>query len=116
MAVAFVPKETRPGETRVAVSPETVRRLTKGGLSVVVESGAGSAAGMLDADYESHGAKIGDASGWADADIVLKVAAPTLEEASTTPATFPVAGDPDGSDRRDPSEPSAALEDPTGWP
>jgi NAD(P) transhydrogenase subunit alpha len=82
MAVAFVPKETRPGETRVAVSPETVRRLTKGGLSVVVESGAGSAAGMLDADYESHGAKIGDASGWADADIVLKVAAPTLEEAA----------------------------------
>jgi NAD(P) transhydrogenase subunit alpha len=82
MASAFVPKETRPGETRVAVSPETVKRLTKAGLAVVVEAGAGATAGMTDAEYEAAGATLGDAGGWASADLVLKVAAPTQAEAA----------------------------------
>ena len=50
-----VPKETTPRETRVALVPETVGRLVKAGQQVVVETGAGAAAGFTDdATWEHH--------------------------------------------------------------
>jgi NAD(P) transhydrogenase subunit alpha len=71
-----VPKEIAPGERRVALVPETVGRLQ--GVDVVVEAGAGAAAGFPDAEYTAAGASIGDP--WA-ADAVAKVAAPSPAEA-----------------------------------
>ena len=67
-----VPKELVPGERRVALVPETVGRLGAG-VEVIVEAGAGDAAGFSDAAYREAGATIGDP--WAAA-VVAKVAAP----------------------------------------
>ncbi len=53
-----VPKETVPGERRVALVPETVGKLVKGGWEVVVEAGAGESAGFPDAEYTAAGATI----------------------------------------------------------
>ena len=82
MPRAFVAKETRPGETRVAATPETVKKLVKAGLAVAVESGAGAAAGFLDQRYAEAGAEVGpgDAAAWQGADVVLKVTAPAEGE------------------------------------
>ena len=75
MVVAFVPKETEPGETRVAVIPETVKSLGKLGIKVRLQAGAGLAAGFADPDYKDAGAEIvGDAPG--DAEMVLRVQPP----------------------------------------
>jgi NAD(P) transhydrogenase subunit alpha len=73
-----VPRETSPGETRVAATPESVKKLKSLGLDVVVEAGAGQAAHIADADYAAAGATIApDAkAALADADIVLKVRGP----------------------------------------
>ena len=70
-----VPKETRAGETRVAATPESVKKFKSLGLEVVVQAGAGAAARVSDADYTAAGATIApDAAGTLkDADIVLKV-------------------------------------------
>jgi NAD(P) transhydrogenase subunit alpha len=73
-----VPAETRPGETRVAATPETVKKLAAGGRhAILVQSGAGVAASVPDREFEAAGAKIvpgpQDFSG---ADIVLKVRGP----------------------------------------
>lgn len=78
----FIPKE-RPGENRVAATPETVKKLIKEGLAVTLEAGAGEAAHFADAAYREAGAALGDdaAAGWAAADLVLKVGPPTPEEA-----------------------------------
>lgn len=73
MTTVFVPKEVQEGETRVAATPETVKRMTKLGLKVTVEPGAGDASNLSDKAYEEAGATIGEA--W-DADIVVKVAPP----------------------------------------
>ena len=71
-------KETRSGETRVAMIPPTLRRLIQSGLEAVVESGAGEAASWPDGDYESAGAKIAaDAAGLKDADVFVKVLPPS---------------------------------------
>ena len=53
-----VPREIYPGERRVALVPVAIPNLTKAGLQVVVEAGAGVAAGYPDADYVAKGAKI----------------------------------------------------------
>ena len=53
-----IPKETFPLEKRVAASPESVARLVKPGLSVVIEDGAGEQSFFSNADYEAAGAKI----------------------------------------------------------
>lgn len=58
-----VPKESFPGEHRVALVPAVVPMLAKAGLEVVVEAGAGSEAGYLDSDYTSKGAKIAGSRG-----------------------------------------------------
>lgn len=56
--IVGVPRETFPGERRVALVPAAIPNLTKAGLQVVVEAGAGIAAGYPDADYTAKGAKI----------------------------------------------------------
>jgi len=73
-----VPKETVEGERRVALVPEVVRKLTAKDFEVVVESGAGAAAMLSDEAFEEAGASVGD--GVWDAEVVVKVAAPTNEE------------------------------------
>jgi NAD(P) transhydrogenase subunit alpha len=71
-----IPKETSSGERRVALVPETVARLGDG-VDVIVEAGAGEAAGYPDAAYTEVGAQLGDP--WS-ADVVAKVATPTADE------------------------------------
>jgi len=56
-------KESEPGERRVAATPETVKKFVALGASVAVETGAGEAATVSDADYVSAGASVGQASG-----------------------------------------------------
>jgi proton-translocating NAD(P)+ transhydrogenase subunit alpha len=53
-----VPKETFPGERRVALVPSAIPQLTKAGFDVLVESGAGAAAGFTDAAYQDKGARL----------------------------------------------------------
>lgn len=79
-----VPRETSPGETRVAATPESVKKFKGLGLDVVVETGAGNAANFADADYAAAGASIApDArTALADADIVLKVRGPQAGDAA----------------------------------
>lgn len=77
MTTIFVPRERRPGEARVAATPETVKRLIKEGFAVQVEAGAGLAAHFADAAYEAAGATLVTANaGWPGADLVLKVGPP----------------------------------------
>ena len=73
-----VPKECRPGERRVAVTPENVAKLVKLGFSVAVEHDAGAAASFGDDDYVAAGAEVitGSREIWQAGDIVLKVQPP----------------------------------------
>ena len=82
MAVIAVTKETRANETRVAATPETVKKLGAAGFSVVVQAGSGTAASYPDADYEAAGAKIAKTAAEAlkDADVLFKVRAPEAAE------------------------------------
>jgi NAD(P) transhydrogenase subunit alpha len=83
MTHVFVPKESAPGETRVAATPETVAKMAKQGLVLLVERGAGAASWIPDERYADAGASMVDAAeGYDRADLVLKVAAPTVEEAA----------------------------------
>jgi H+-translocating NAD(P) transhydrogenase subunit alpha len=75
-----VPLETRPGETRVAATAETVKKLVAGKHSIVVQAGAGTAASQTDAAFITAGASIGTAAEALGADLVLKVRLPTSEE------------------------------------
>ena len=71
-----VPAETTVGETRVAVTPETAKKLKAQGHTIRVQSGAGLNASATDAAYEAAGAEITDAAGALGADLVLKVRTP----------------------------------------
>jgi len=73
-----VPRETAPGERRVALVPEVVGKLVPAGFEVVVQRGAGEAASFPDAAYEEAGAQVAD--DWADADAVVKVQKPSEDE------------------------------------
>jgi H+-translocating NAD(P) transhydrogenase subunit alpha len=77
-----VPRETLPGERRVALVPDVAKKLVDSGLEVGIESGAGVAAGFPDQAYRDAGAEVvaGPGSVLGNADAVLKVQAPTLEE------------------------------------
>lgn len=79
-----IPRETVPGETRVAATPESVKKFKGLGLDVTVEAGAGASARIADADYAAAGATIAaDArAALADADIVLKVRGPGAAESA----------------------------------
>ncbi len=76
-----IPRETRPGETRVAATPETVKKLSASGKhQIVVEAGAGVHASIPDGDFQAAGARIGSAAETLAADIVLTVRGPTAAE------------------------------------
>ncbi len=76
-----IPAETRSGETRVAATPETVKKLVAAGHSVLVQSGAGIAASMPDSEYAAVGAKIVASAAEAfAAELVLKVRSPQESE------------------------------------
>jgi H+-translocating NAD(P) transhydrogenase subunit alpha len=78
-----IPAEVRPGETRVAATPETVKKLASGGKhTLVVQSGAGASASIPDAEFSTAGASIVASAGdvYKDSDIVLKVRAPDAAE------------------------------------
>lgn len=75
-----VPAETRPGETRVAATAETVTKLIKQGHSVTIETGAGVVSGQLDAAYTAAGAKVGSREDAFGAQIIFKVRIPDPEE------------------------------------
>ena len=76
-----IPRETRAGETRVAATPETVKKLAASGKhSLVAESGAGTPSSIPDADFQAAGARIGSAEEALGGDIVLKVRGPSAEE------------------------------------
>ena len=94
-------KETAPGETRVAASPETVKKFIALGASVAVEPGAGLAAAVADADYAAAGADV-TAAAAKGADIVLGVQGPDPAAlAGAKPGAWIVAGlDPFGQRAR----------------
>src|SRR3546814_4971955 len=75
-------KERHPGERRVAASADTVKRYVQMGAEVLVETGAGVDAAVTDAAYEAAGARITKTAkeALADADVVLKVRKPALDE------------------------------------
>jgi len=75
-----VPAETAPGETRVAVTAETAKKLVAQGHTVRVQAGAGVAASLTDGAYEAAGAEITDAAGALGCEIVLKVRSPDERE------------------------------------
>jgi H+-translocating NAD(P) transhydrogenase subunit alpha len=75
-----VPLETMAGETRVAVTPETAKKLIAQGHSLHIQSGAGLAASVPDAAYAAVGADITDAAGAFGAELVLKVRSPQAAE------------------------------------
>jgi NAD(P) transhydrogenase subunit alpha len=71
--VVGVPRETSPGEARVALVPSVLARLIRAGLGVVVEAGAGVAAGFPDRAYAEHGARLGTRNEVLAADVVVRV-------------------------------------------
>ncbi|MEM9737238.1 MAG: NAD(P)(+) transhydrogenase (Re/Si-specific) subunit alpha, partial [Pseudomonadota bacterium] len=77
-----VPKEVRDYETRVAAVPETVKKFSKLGAEMVIQSGAGAEASIPDAEYEAAGATIAADFGAtvAGSDVVLKILRPTHDE------------------------------------
>ncbi len=73
MVIAFVPKESEPGETRVAAVPDTVKNMAGSGMEVVVQAGAGVEAGIADGQYRDAGAVLAeDGAPMGGADIVLR--------------------------------------------
>jgi H+-translocating NAD(P) transhydrogenase subunit alpha len=75
-----LPAETRPGETRVAATPETVKKLVTAQHAVVVQAGAGIPASFTDEAYTAAGATIGSPGDVLAADMVLKVRLPVEQE------------------------------------
>jgi len=68
-----VPRETFPGEARVALIPAVLPQLTKAGLQVIVEAGAGTSAGFPDVAYERHGAELVSGREVLEADVIVRV-------------------------------------------
>jgi NAD(P) transhydrogenase subunit alpha len=77
--IIAVPKETFPGERRVALVPDLIPKLAKAGLEVVVQAGAGQEAGFLDAAYREKGARV-ETEVFPHAGVLLKVQPPSPEE------------------------------------
>jgi NAD(P) transhydrogenase subunit alpha len=71
--VVGVPRENRAGETRVALSPTALPQLTKAGFEIVIESGAGDAAGYPDAAFTDRGARVGSRDDAFAADVLVQV-------------------------------------------
>jgi len=83
MPIIGTPKETATGESRVAMTPQSVKDLAKLGFDCIIESGAGAAAGFDNAAYEEAGAKIAKTATalWKEANIIAKVRPPSAAEA-----------------------------------
>ncbi|PHR24123.1 MAG: NAD(P)(+) transhydrogenase (Re/Si-specific) subunit alpha [Hoeflea sp.] len=79
-ATVFVAKESDSLESRVAASPETVKKMTALGLDVIVQKGAGEKSRIADADFAAAGAKPGTAADAKKADVVLRVRRPSETE------------------------------------
>lgn len=75
-----VAKEIRSGETRVALVPDIISKLTKAGLEVVIEAGAGIAAGFQDSEFTAAGATVMSGNVISGADVVASVTALTPEQ------------------------------------
>jgi NAD(P) transhydrogenase subunit alpha len=76
-----IPAETYAGETRVAATPETVKKLLATGHKVSVQNGAGAGASIPDTEYQAAGATMASAADvYAQSEIVLKVRAPSADE------------------------------------
>jgi H+-translocating NAD(P) transhydrogenase subunit alpha len=106
-------RETAQGETRVAITPETVKKFTALGAQVAVESGAGQGAAIADADYAAAGAQVGDAAAvLAGAGAVLGVQGPDPAAlGGLAPGAWVVAGlDPFGRRERVEAYAAAGLE------
>ena len=91
----LIPVEALPGETRVAATPDTVKKFLSLGCSVVVERGAGCSSGYLDQAYTDVGAELAsprDPGAWGQADLVLCVQAPAPEMLSSMKRQAVVAG------------------------
>lgn len=82
-----VPKETKDGERRVALTPDTVRQLTKAGFNCQIEAGAGAASFFADSAYQQAGATVfaSAAELLANTQVLLKVNAPTPHEINALP-------------------------------
>ncbi len=78
-----VPKEIRSGEKRVALVPDIINKLTKAGLDVIIESGAGSYADFSDAEFTAAGATVKSGSVINDADVIASVQPLTPEQMSS---------------------------------
>jgi NAD(P) transhydrogenase subunit alpha len=78
----LVPNETKAGETRVALVPETVARVLKAGATILVEAGAGEAAGFPDRQYTEAGATVSAdrEAQLAQADVLLTVSGPGADD------------------------------------
>src|SRR5512145_1997548 len=74
-----VAREVEAAESRVAATPETVKKMTGLGAEVVVEPGAGTKSGISDADFAAAGAAVAEGAA-GNADVVLKVRRPTPSE------------------------------------
>ena len=83
-----VPRETAAGETRVAVTPETAKKLKAQGHEIRVESGAGVAASVTDEAYVAAGATLTDRAGALGSELVLKVRAPDASAAASCWSIF----------------------------
>ena len=84
-----IPTETTVGETRVAITPETTKKLKALGHTLRIQSGAGVAASVTDAAYQAAGAEITDAPGALACELVLKVRSPSdAEAAAMKPGTY----------------------------
>jgi H+-translocating NAD(P) transhydrogenase subunit alpha len=96
----FIPRELDANESRVAASPDTVKRLAGLGFDVIVESGAGTASRIPDEEFAKAGAVIGKAGDVAKADVVLKVRRPDEAELKAYRPGTPVIAiiDPYGND------------------
>ncbi len=85
MPILLIPVETAAGETRVAASPETVKKFTAQGCRVILEKGAGQSSGYLDEAYAEAGAELvsgGDSTAWSSADVLLCVQTPSASALS----------------------------------
>ena len=92
MPILLIPVETAAGETRVAASPETVKKFTAQGCRVILEKGAGQSSGYLDEAYAEAGAELvsgGDSTAWSSADVLLCVQTPSASALSDRARTWP---------------------------
>jgi len=82
LPIVGVPRETKPGEHRVAITPDGVAELVSHGVEVLVEHDAGADSAITDVEYRAAGAQIVDAAAdvWARASMVLKVKEPQADE------------------------------------